>query len=298
VIAWQQSALANSVLADHSQPGTLEQAVSDLENVVMLEPGWALNHANLGALYLAQGRQQEAVSELEESLQRAPGCGLCALNLGIAQEAAGNLLAAQQAYQQALQNGQPSGAFFWRSTPARRQAQAAWLAEHPPLPTSEAALIAALEANPSSAEPYQALAGFYLDANRVEEAQNLIRRAALAYSGSQAVDLEQAWLNVELLARQGDVKAAVAQGAGIIERYRMTGLYGPGSLGQLYYAPLMFRRPAMALELVPQLARIELPDLWVDRVERMAGWAEQSGDAAMATQLRGQIKALAPDFDE
>jgi hypothetical protein len=84
VIAWQQRALANSVLADRSEPGTLDQAVRDLEMVVRLEPGWALNHANLGALYMAQNRPQEAVNALEESLRRAPGCGLCALNLGVA----------------------------------------------------------------------------------------------------------------------------------------------------------------------------------------------------------------------
>jgi hypothetical protein len=82
----------------------------------------------------------------------------------------------------------------------------------------------------------------------------------------------------------------------VIARYRMTGLYGPGSLGQLYYAPLMFRRPAMALELAPQLVRIEMPDAWGQRVALLADWAEQSGDARTRPEAAGELKALVPDF--
>jgi predicted Zn-dependent protease len=126
VIAWQQRALANSVLADRSEPGTLDQAVRDLEMVVQIEPGWALNHANLGALYMAQNRPQEAVRALEDSLRRAPGCGLCALNLGVAYEASGNQAGAEQAYQQAWRLGSRPGLLLAQHAGASRPRQPGW----------------------------------------------------------------------------------------------------------------------------------------------------------------------------
>jgi tetratricopeptide (TPR) repeat protein len=161
---------------------------------------------------------------------------------------------------------------------------------------SAAELAAALKANPSNAEPYLALAALALQEGRLAEAQDLLDRSALAYSIGPETGLEQAWLSAELLARKGNLQAALQQGSAVIARYRMTGLYGPGSLGQLYYAPLMFRRPAMALELAPQLVRIEMPDAWGQRVELLAEWAEQSGDAGQAWKLRHDLKALVPDF--
>ena len=298
VIAYQQRALGSSVLAERNQPGALQQAVADLEQVVQREPGWALNHANLGALYLAQNRPQEAVRSLEKSLQRAPRCGLCALNLGIAREASGDPAGSAQAYQQALQLGQPVQAYFWRSSAPRRLAQSAWVEQHPLLAANASDLAAAMKENPSSAGPYLQLAALDLKANRLAAAQDLLDRAALAYLDLPETQLERDWLVVELLARQGNLAQAVAQGSGVIASYRMMGLYGPGSLGQLYYAPLMFRRPAMALELTPQLARIELPDAWGQRLAMLIDWAERGGNKALAEQMRAELNLLIPDFGQ
>jgi tetratricopeptide (TPR) repeat protein len=298
VIAYQQRALANSILAERGHTGALEQAVADMQQVVRREPGWALNHANLGALYLTQNRLPEAVRALEESITRAPGCALCALNLGIAREASGDPSGAALAYQQALQFGQPVEAYFWRSSGLRTQVQMDWLGEHPLLAANEADLLAAIENSPSLAGPYLALAALDLQSGQLEKAQDRLSRASLAYVDFPETQLERDWLVVELLARQGSLEQAVQRGGSVIASYRMMGLYGPGSLGQLYYAPLMFRRPAMALELMPQLARIELPDAWGQRVDLLADWTEQNGDMTRAEQLRDELNRAIPDFGE
>lgn len=78
----------------------------------------------------------------------------------------------------------------------------------------------------------------------------------------------------------------------------MMGLYGPGSLGLLFYAPLMFRRPAIALELTPQLARIELPDAWGQCLAMLIDWAERGGNKALAKQMRAELNLLIPDFGQ
>lgn len=296
VIAYQQRALANSVLAEGGQPGTLALAAADLETVVQREPGWSINYANLGALYLSLDRPQDAAGVLAEALRRAPRCGLCALNLGVAREAAGDSPGAIQAYQQALQLGQPSQAYFWRSSPLREQAHASWTASHPAAVVSETDLRAAVEESPSLAGPYLALAAYSLQAGQLENAQQLLNIAELAYLEQAEMSLDREWLSVELLARQGRLETAAARGADILARYDLYGVYGPGSLGQLYYAPLMFRRPAMALELVPQLTRITLPDAWGQRAALAAEWSDVVGDRTLAEQLRAGLRRSIPDF--
>jgi hypothetical protein len=54
----------------------------------------------------------------------------------------------------------------------------------------------------------------------------------------------------------------------------------------------------MALELMPQLARIELPDAWGQRVDLLADWTEQNGDMTRAEQLRDELNRAIPDFGE
>ena len=98
-----------------------------------------------------------------------------------------------------------------------------------------------------------------------------------------------------LAARGGDREAAAAYGEQAVKRYLLQGPLGPGAFGRLYYAPLLFRRPAMAVELVPQVKMILLPDAWASRAARVARWQEELGQTEQAAQLRADVLRLAPD---
>ncbi len=297
LIDLQQMALANSMLAQKGSPEALTRAVQDFEVVVQREPSWPLHHANLGALYLSQGRVIDAVGQMAEAFRRAPDCGWCALNLGAAQEQAGEAPEALESYQKALDLGQPDDAYFWRSTPVRSKALEAWMVKHPspPLP-DHAELVSEKEANSSDLRAYLNLIELDLRENRLDEAAALTQQASLAFSLVQQDQLERDWLASELLARQGHLNEAVQHGQQVIDLYQMQGPYGPGSLGQLSYAPLLFRRPAMALELAPQVILIVLPDQWGARLSSLADWYDQLGKPQQAADLRKQLLALIPDW--
>lgn len=295
VIAYQQRALANSVLAQQGQPGALDQAVRDLEEVVRREPAWAMNHANLGALYLVQDRLPEAGAAFGESLRRAPGCGICALNLGLVQEALGDP-AAVESYLLALQLGQPGEAYLWRSSPLRQSAYQAWIASQPETPApSQAELEAKLAGSTDLLTPYLALAEAYIAQGQLDQARGLLARAELAVSFSPLERLEREWLLAEIAAREMDAAQAVSLGLPAYQHYLLQGIYGPGSMGQSQYGPLMFRRPAMALELVPQLTTISLSDEWGRRAMMLANWLQRSGEEQAAGQIRQQVREAIPD---
>ena len=297
LINLQQRALANSMLAQKGSPEALTQAIQDFEVVVQREPSWPLNHADLGALYLSEGRVIDGVGQMAEAFRRAPDCGWCALNLGAAQEQAGESSAALESYQKALDLGQPDDAYFWRNTPLRSKALDAWLVKHPSKPLLDyAELVLEKKADSSNLKVYLKLIDLDLRENRLDEASALIQESFLAFSLVPQDQLERDWLAAELLARQGHLDEAVQQGQQVIDLYQMQGPYGPGSLGQLYYAPLLFRRPAMALELAPQVFLIALPNSWGARISSLADWYDQEGKPQQAADLRKQLQALIPDW--
>jgi hypothetical protein len=81
-----------------------------------------------------------------------------------------------------------------------------------------------------------------------------------------------------------------------LESYRMQGIGGLNTFGQQYYAPLMFRRPAMAVDLVPQLATITLPDRWGQRMLQLGQWYAALGEQDKAEATYRELQKEIPDF--
>lgn len=297
-IAYQQLGLADSVLAAQDQGKELQQAIAALEKTIQLEPSWAINYANLGALYDAQGNLSQANKNFLESTRRAPACALCYLNLGAVAEKNGNQAAAGQAYTQALQY-QPEWqeAYFWRSTAFRQDFYQNWRVNHPAAaPLSEKDLQTRLASGGLETSTYVNLAEVYLAEGRLADASRLLAQAGLAYAVSAVDSLELDWAKAELAAAQGDLGTAARSGQQVLDGYLMQGVEGPNTFGLLYYAPLMFRRPAMAVELVPQLVTISLPDRWGKRMQQLAKWYEESSQKVQAEQVLDQLKQNIPDF--
>ena len=131
-VAWQQLGLAESVLAEQGDATVLARARLAFENASALDPDWALNHANLGALYRASGDNGKARAAMQEAVRRAPDIGLYQLNLGVIAEEQGDGAVAAQAYLLALER-MPWGreADFWSESDVRREAKQAWRASPP-----------------------------------------------------------------------------------------------------------------------------------------------------------------------
>lgn len=287
VIANQQLALAGSMLADQGNPGALDEAVTAWEKTIQLDPSWAVNYANLGALYRQKGDLARARAAFQQAVDRAPRWSLAAINLGLAAEAQGDVAAAKQAYRAALAAGSEAGS-FWHVSPLREQVLAGWLAENPPV--SEDLPTAGPDEGvyPAVTRPYLQLAEAALAQEDAAKAERLLKLAGLTWVfDPDRPDLD--WLWAETYAAQGNLARAGEAGAAVLQSYLTPGVFGPGTFGQLRYAPFMYRRPAAPVELVPQLAQAGLPDRWTVRARQSLAWLRAAGEQARANELEAWL---------
>jgi tetratricopeptide (TPR) repeat protein len=234
---------------------------------------------------------------LEKAVEASPDSAVFQLNLGITYELMGEEKLAAEAYQKAIEL-KPlwQEAYFWRETPFR-------IAFHGELPTVEASpvTLVAAEENlaklPDRVASYLDVIPFYLEAGMLNEAQEAIHYAQLAYTVKAEESLLLRWYEAELAARNEDYLLAARTGDDIIHQFMQQGIYGYGSFGTLMYDQLVFRRPAMVMEFVPQMTLIVLPDVWGKRLQQTAEWYAESGDLARADELMEELKRLIPDFE-
>ena len=273
----QQLALSAAVLAEQGDQAMLDIAIFALQTAIQREPSWALNHANLAALYLANNLPEEAVLSAQKAYELAPRAPLFALNLGDILEQTGDDDQAQSTYLQALDlNPSWASASFWEETPLRMMTQDLWVKEHPSSPATnleEAEKV--LLVNPQVSWAYNQLAKIQLEHRDYEAARQTLENAGLAYVNSSVDGIETQWLWAEYYAQIGDLEKAIETGNQAINRQNSYGVYGPGTFGVLQYAPRMFRMSAMAMEIVPQMVELPIPEIWLERAEILKNWEEQ-----------------------
>jgi tetratricopeptide (TPR) repeat protein len=273
-IAHQQLAIVDAVLANQGEASRLAEAINQLENAIHYEPSWALNHANLAALYATAGNYSEALISAEKSIELAPAVGLYQLQLGVIAEKNNDINKATTAYRTALEL-EPSWSttVFWSLSPLRIQVLNDWQmqqADAPKLTMQE--IQQRFSQNTQSTWAYNQLAAAYLDEGNLNQAEILLNDAGLAYASKPAESIETEWLKAELSALQGNFEEAISHGETALNRYDSYSIYGPGTFGLLYYAPRMFRSPAIALEIVPQMETVPLPESWIERENQLNGW--------------------------
>lgn len=284
-VVHQQLGLARSVLASEEDDPALAEAIAELETTVRLDPDWALNHANLGALYAAQGDDEAAHREFQAAVKLAPQVGVYHLNLGAVAERTGNAAEAERAYAEALHyRPEWADAYFWRATPWRAAFLAQWRSSTltPPAPS-----VVELDGSPALVEAY-------IQAGRLPEAERLLQRTGLVYPQSLVV----VWVKAELAAARADYTEAAALGEKALTGYRDQSIFGPGTFGAPAYGPFYQRREAMALDMVPQLTVIRVTDPWAARLVRLGDWYAALGDAARAAAIYHEVLTYVPDNAE
>ena len=295
---YQQLGLIESKLAEQGMDLELENAIVHFEMAVEKDPYWGLNHANLGVLYREHGNLLLSVEVLEKAVEIAPKGSLYLLNLGISYELLDRDEAAKAAYDAAL-HLQPTWkrSSFFRETALRSE-----IAERQRAGEAEKKIsLAEAEENLKRAQlrmsAYLEVIPLYLAVDRLQEADEAIRYAKLAYSTKVEERLVLQWYEAELAARKGDFAKAARLGDEAVQRYLWQGINGPGTLGQLMYNQLVFRRPAMVMENVPQMTMILLPDEWGERMYKTAEWYRLLGNEERAGVLLLELGQHIPDFE-
>ncbi len=269
---YQQSALVASELAEDGNAAMLQSAIMNFETAIAIDPHWGLNYANLAVLYRENKDYANAAEAIDEAVKAAPDSALYQLNRGVIYELMGDEVVAVEAYQTAVEL-QPlwRNAYFWRETPFRS-------AFHDELPAAEAVPVSLAMAEDHLAElpgrvvSYLDVIPYYLEAGMLTEAQEAVQYAKLAYTVKPEETLLLRWFEAELAARTGDFGRAAKTGDDVLHQFVQQGIYGYGSFGTLMYDQLVFRRPAMVMEVVPQMTMIKLPDEWGDRFQQTAEW--------------------------
>ncbi|MHB8134265.1 MAG: O-antigen ligase family protein [Anaerolineaceae bacterium] len=277
-IAHQQLGLVNSVLASQGDLGALNNAINELNQAIENEPSWSLNYANLASLYAENDQLAEAQISAQKSVALAPQVGLYQLNLGMIAESNLDIPVAREAYQMVLKmDPEWADSDFWTLSSLRQEVLSDWLSRNPITSKRKIAeLEAQLQANLQSTWAYNQLAQAYLEEGNPDKAEKLLSDASLAYAGQPSESIETNWLKAEVLAAKGDYQQAIFVGEQAMWSFQSYGVYGPGSFGFLYYAPRMFRSPAIAMEIVPQMVDVPVPKKWMERQNRLQYWKTKS----------------------
>lgn len=275
-VSHQQLALSAAVLAENGDAGKLDDAIAALQKTIQYEPSFALNHANLAALYRSNNQMELAVMAAERSVTLAPGAPLYSLNLGSILEQKGDSEQAKAAYLQSLTLiPEWSTAAFWDETELRKSFMTSWRKNNPMAESiSLDDAIQVWQDNQQFSWSYNQLATVLLQQNELERARHLLDNAKLAYKTSQLDSLETEWLQAEYYAVMGDYQKAVEIGSPVLSRYQYYGVYGPGTFGNLPYTPWMFRMNGMAMEIVPQMVEMPVPLIWLERADLLKTWEE------------------------
>lgn len=299
-IAAQQKGIAYSMLIEAGNNNLTSETITAFERTVQLDPFWALNHANLGVLYQFNHQYAEACSALKQAVKLAPGSDLFQLNLGRACEDDGDLSTAELAYHKVLDiNPAWVQAYFWRSNVFRKQVQESWLTEQPVQKVRNIEeIIKAISGSPENLRLYLELANAEMDQDNIVEAEKALKQAELLDSYNNLDWLELDWQKARLSAAKGDKSTAVAAGEKVLNNYLNHGISGPGTMLNPSYAVYMYRRPAVNMDIIPQMDYISLPDQWGFRVAEIAQWYQESGNTVQSRILLGKLHKLIPDFEE
>lgn len=298
-VAHQQLGLAESVLATQGDSRALQSSVAAFQSAISIDPYWVVNYMNLGALLKSSGDLPGAENAFGKAVNHAPRCDYCYLNLGEAREMLGDWGGAEFAYTKALQlNPDWANSYYFRSTQFRQGLVIGFKKMYPESNPTVQDLRTFIEKNPSVALPYIKLAMIYLNERKLEEVGPLLSKAELAYFSRGEEKLELRWAQAEFLAAQGEYIKSVELGEAAIDGFRQQGSYGPGTYGEGMYVPLMYRRPAMSMELVPQLTLIRFTDLWGKRIISLADWYKALGYENDYQRLMDEVERYIPDYKE
>ncbi|GAP18384.1 O-antigen ligase family protein [Levilinea saccharolytica] len=266
--------MAQAVLAAEGEAGAMQRALAYWQQAAAMDPAWSVYHANLGALYAAAGQGSEAEAEWALAVRYAPRSPLFWWNYGLALAGQGKEEQAGQAFAEVLRL-EPRYAEGERWAAAGDTA-ARSLADWRAAQTAPEPDLAALEAETAQGSgvvgPYLQLARRYLDAGRVQDADRVVQQAGLVFIPTDLDRLELDWLRAEVRASLGDPAEAARMGRQTLSEAQSWGANGPGSMGKLVYAPLMFRRPGLIRDLVPQVSVPGLGQAWAERAAQVQVW--------------------------
>ena len=267
-IAQQQLGLIRSELYSNGDKEKISEAIFAFEEAVVLDPYWALNHANLGSLYKENGELNKAKEQFLYAADLAPDCAIYWLNLGVLAEDSGDQNAAKEYYYQFL-NLEPEyvDSVYWQGSTTREQIIEDYLLENPKIDVYDRSILESeLEKNPDSLGNHLNLIDIYINENKYNQARQVLNEAKLIHLMNEKDKLDLMWYEAEILEHENKFDDAKALKEKVISEYQKQGLTGPGSARKLLYSELIFRRPSMNQELTDFIVLLPVIEKWEYRI--------------------------------
>ncbi|MEX1143534.1 MAG: O-antigen ligase family protein [Anaerolineales bacterium] len=313
---WLQAGYVYARLAERDQD-FYDEAISAYERGIEIEPHYALNYANLAALYWESRDKTQGLSQMRIATRLAPGAWLFWLNQGVYEESLGQSQEALASYRQSLAlKPDIAGAKFWTESELRQ----ASVDEFAAFPTGETARAQASAAAKAGREAV--VAGDLVSAKRLlSQAYGLNNQEVGVYIGLGELALGQADFDLTVhyvhaaLLIQGTIDQAKTEGVLVaaqsdlaagntplaLHRYEIAynafltdASYGWGSVGWSPYAWFVFQRRALPEDLVPQLERADVSVDIAQRLLVLADLYEMVGQQGEAQAVRETLQPYLP----
>ncbi|MGQ0601688.1 MAG: O-antigen ligase family protein [Anaerolineales bacterium] len=299
----QQAGYAYGRLAASGDAHALPSAIARYERAATLEPQYALHHANLGALYWQAGRRADAVSALQRATELAPRAADFWLSLGLYLETSGFDESARAAYQRVLALNPAFGdAHFWAETRLRDSIRIAppptdavrGLIEQKRFDEAERVLAEQWGADPQQSRTYALFAELARARGDLDLAERSLRAALWVQTVDVGGQLPVFVLAAEIAQQRGDDAAARARYATAYAAVTDYGSLGWGTAGWTPHAYFVYQRSALALDVLPQLTRLDLTPDFARRLLPLADLYAHTGNDADAVAVYQRLRRADP----
>jgi tetratricopeptide (TPR) repeat protein len=317
-----QAGYAHGVRAAEGDAQELSAAIAHYQAGIAQSPHYALNAANLGALYRQAGDVDQAIQWTQRAADQAPRSAVIALNLGRLYEESDQAALASRWYSMTLDYAPDwVEAAFWRSTPLRAAAASAWREAHPlpvsveaPRSTDEwllagstalaasrnnealSAFERAVGQDPNRVAAYVGQARAYQALGRDADAERALRIALQAEGGARLDYMRVQFALGHLYRDRQNTSEAIALYEDALNSARHPSVYGLGGQNASDYAWYLFYSETISSDLLPQLAVITITDEIAARMMELGQWYEEQGDSAAALRTFHEALAAVPDL--
>ena len=221
-------------------------------------------------------------------------------------EYAGEIELAERSYRKylSLRGVNPSGP-FWQKTKLRRDIfESDWGNEEEYIksPISLALITQKLEENPWDISLRLKLAIKYIEQGYFDEARQeiLVIRLTSPYQPKEnnqifALGIELDWLDANIDFKKGNITQGLAKAEEVLDGWRYQSIQGPGSYGVSEYGKNLFRNPAQAIDMVPQLNIEPLPANWINKMVILGEWYLEVEDNIQAKKIFSEVLTIDPD---
>jgi Flp pilus assembly protein TadD len=309
-IYWLQTGYAYGRAAAENA-SYLDEATSTYKRGIELEPGYAINRANLAVLLWFAGLDNEAFDQMRIATTNAPKSYQLLANKGMIEEQIGLEDEANSSYNQAI-NLQPeiANSVFWQDSEIKREArqnatehtifvstlvyQAREYISEQEVDSARSLLEEAYGLNDQEVSLYTAFAELSFSEGDLDKAEQYIRIALWVQATRNQAKAEAILLGAEISYAQGNNEEALRRYQIAYHAILADTSYGWGSAGWSPYAWFVFQRITFPEDLLPQLERVDIPTEIAERLLQYAVILDDHAQVKEAQAVRDHLEPYLP----